>query len=302
MGPVGLSAESAEQCVFSAPASSILEDHGEAPLGEQENARIWRHSALNGVELFQGVYRTYEFARHFHSVPAIGVVDRGSMSTYCRSADHHLPRGSALLLNPGEVHAPRPTGERGWSFRMFYLGNSVFQEWSEQVSKKVIHFRAPFVQDRVLAQALLRLHRNLETQSGALETDSALLSVFAQLAQHHSSDLVPPEPVRREKNAVDRAKEYLRTCYTRNVTLRELADVSQVSQYHLVRAFHREVGLPPHSYLIQMRVEAAQRLLRAGMAISDVAASVGFTDQSHLTRHFKRWTGVTPKQYQPRAA
>ena len=289
-------------CVTSLPFSSILDDHGEAPLEPEEGARIWRHSALTGVELFQGTYRKHEFARHFHTVPAIGVVDHGSMRTYCQKANHDLPAGSVLLLNPGEVHAPGPNCEKGWSFRMFYFGNSIFKEWSEKITNQLIHFSTPVVQDRLLAQALLRLHRTLETPATPLETDSAMLSVFTQLGRNHASATLPTKPARPDRNAVNQAKEYLRARYTENVSLSELAEVAQVSQFHLVRAFHRAVGLPPHSYLIQLRIEAAQTMLRSGKAISEVASLVGFTDQSHLTRHFKRLTGVTPNQYRPRAA
>lgn len=263
---------------------------------------MWRHSSLHGVELFQGIYRKHEFARHFHTVPAIGVVDRGTMRTYWQRGDHRLQTGSVLLLNPGEVHAPGPTGEDGWSFRMFYFANPVFQQLSHKVSNKLIQFPTPFVQDPLLARALLHLHRMLEAPTSALEADTALLAVFAQLAQNHASASKQPARTRTERNAVTHAREYLQASYAENVSLAELADVARVTQYHLVRAFRREVGLPPHSYLIQLRIEEAQRLLRAGTAISDVAALVGFADQSHLTRHFKRWTGVTPNQYRTRAA
>src|SRR5579875_2413625 len=74
-------------------ASSILDDHGEQCLAPEESARIWSHVALPGVELFQGSYRSYEFAPHFHSVPAIGVVDKGAMRCDIRTATHHVPAG-----------------------------------------------------------------------------------------------------------------------------------------------------------------------------------------------------------------
>ncbi len=91
--------------------------------------------------------------------------------------------------------------------------------------------------------------------------------------------------------------DYLHANYERNVTLDDLAGLAQSSPYHLLRKFRRSVGLTPHAYLIQIRVEEGKRLLRAGNPISDVSAGTGFTDQSHFTRHFKRIMGVTPGQY-----
>jgi transcriptional regulator GlxA family with amidase domain len=61
--------------------------------------------------------------------------------------------------------------------------------------------------------------------------------------------------------------------------------------------FKREVGVPPHAYQVQMRVRRARRLMLTGMAPADVAISVGFYDQAHLNRHFKRIVGMTPGDY-----
>jgi AraC-like DNA-binding protein len=57
------------------------------------------------------------------------------------------------------------------------------------------------------------------------------------------------------------------------------------------------MGLAPHAYFEQVRVNRARRLLRAGASIADVAMDLGFSDQSHLNRHFKKLTGITPGTY-----
>ncbi len=64
-----------------------------------------------------------------------------------------------------------------------------------------------------------------------------------------------------------------------------------------MRVFRQETGLPPHTYLIQLRINQAKAHLQAGETIAEVAAATGFSDQSHLTRRFKRIVGVTPGQY-----
>ncbi|MFQ6332014.1 helix-turn-helix domain-containing protein [Nocardia sp. CWNU-33] len=66
---------------------------------------------------------------------------------------------------------------------------------------------------------------------------------------------------------------------------------------HLIRAFSRQFGMPPHQYLISRRVDLARPLLLDGMPARDVAAATGFHDQPHLIRHFKRILGTTPGQY-----
>jgi AraC-like DNA-binding protein len=77
----------------------------------------------------------------------------------------------------------------------------------------------------------------------------------------------------------------------------ELAAVSGLTRFHLMRSFAREFGLPPHAYANQLRLLEAKRLIAAGQAPADAAAAVGFYDQSHLTRLFRRAYGLTPGAY-----
>jgi AraC-like DNA-binding protein len=78
------------------------------------------------------------------------------------------------------------------------------------------------------------------------------------------------------------------------VTLDQLASVARLGKFRLLRAFERQVGMPPHRYLIHLRIRWAELLLSRGEAPSVVAARVGFVDQSHLTRRFKQIVGATP--------
>ena len=72
---------------------------------------------------------------------------------------------------------------------------------------------------------------------------------------------------------------------------------ARVQSGRFIRAFRKEVGLSPHAYLNQLRLLEARRLIAQGRAPADVATQVGFYDQSHLIRHFKRVYGITPGQY-----
>jgi AraC-like DNA-binding protein len=71
-----------------------------------------------------------------------------------------------------------------------------------------------------------------------------------------------------------------------------------LSRFQLVRLFNQHVGMPPHAFLVQLRLAKACRLLRSGSSIAAAAVDSGFFDQSALTRHFRRSLGVTPPQYQ----
>jgi AraC-like DNA-binding protein len=80
-------------------------------------------------------------------------------------------------------------------------------------------------------------------------------------------------------------------------SLTELAALSGVSRFQLLRGFAREVGTTPHAYLVQRRVRLVRRLLTAGRSPADAAVLAGFADQSHMTRAFVRQFGITPGRY-----
>jgi AraC-like DNA-binding protein len=100
-----------------------------------------------------------------------------------------------------------------------------------------------------------------------------------------------------DRLCLSRAKDFIWEYYTENITLDELAALTGLSRFHLVRAFAAEFGMPPHAYLNHVRLAKAKKLITAGISLAIVAAEVGFADQSHFTRHFTKTYGVTPGEY-----
>ena len=81
-----------------------------------------------------------------------------------------------------------------------------------------------------------------------------------------------------------------------NRASRALAAMAGLSTYHFARAFHQSVGMPPHNYLLSRRLDRAERMLReTQLPLSEIAVATGFSDQSHLSRHFRRRTGMSPR-------
>lgn len=149
--------------------------------------------------------------------------------------------------------------------------------------------RAPPVVDgvRQLCDAIEGGADPLEQQ----ERLSVLLSAVLELISRETPRPVPLTP------AVARTREALHERFADEVPLEELATIAGMSKCHLVHLFHKEVGLPPHAYQIQLRVARARTLVAAGVPLAEVATMTGFADQSHLTRLFKRVVGMPPGQY-----
>jgi transcriptional regulator of acetoin/glycerol metabolism len=93
-----------------------------------------------------------------------------------------------------------------------------------------------------------------------------------------------------------RVCEYIESHLDEKTGLEALAGIAGLSTHHFARAFHQSVGMPPHSYLLGRRLERAERMIReTQLPLSEIAAATGFSDQSHLARHFRRWTGMSPR-------
>jgi AraC-like DNA-binding protein len=107
--------------------------------------------------------------------------------------------------------------------------------------------------------------------------------------------MVADEPVAHP--VVCHVRDHIQRTYSQKVRLEELAKNAGMCRSALVRAFTRQVGLPPHAYRIHLRISRAQELITEGWPLSDVSLEVGFADQSHLNRHFKRLIGISPGRY-----
>ena len=266
----------------------------------QEHTHFWRDPALNNLELLRATYITHAFAPHTHEGYAIGVIENGAEQFRYRRSVHLAPRGSVVLINPGEMHTGEAATEHGWMYRMLYPDISLLQRAASEMAGKqqdIPFFPSPVVDDPPLAAQLLQLHAALENSPSALERDSRFLWVFTQLIARHADSHASPQPIRGQQTWVQQVREYLEDHYAENVSLEQLAGFVNVSPFHLLRVFRDVVGLPPHTYLTQVRVRRARQLLQASLRPAEVALAVGFSDQSHLTRHFKALVGVTPARY-----
>jgi AraC-like DNA-binding protein len=180
---------------------------------------------------------------------------------------------------------------------MFYFDDAFFESMPLPAAMQTLRFRQPFVQDRELASMLLHLHHDLEGNGDRLSFETAFVSIFSRLAERYSEIPAMHAGSKPDRNVIGAALQYMEANYDRNLSLGELAERSPYGASHFLRMFRDVVGLTPHAYLTQFRIELATDFVRSGVPLVDIAHLVGFTDQSHFTRKFKRILGVTPGQY-----
>ena len=94
-----------------------------------------------------------------------------------------------------------------------------------------------------------------------------------------------------------RVQDHIAANLGQKVTNQALAEVAKLSPSHFARAFKDSQGVAPHRYILECRVKRTQELLATDLPLSEIAVEVGFSDQSHLTRWFREFVGVTPGSY-----
>lgn len=146
------------------------------------------------------------------------------------------------------------------------------------------------------------LSHELETCKfgGHLLVDSLKTALAIHLLRHYCTTVPKLSSYGNSlsPDKLTRVLDYIHANLDRNLKLSEIAAIAQIGQYHFLNLFKQSKGVTPHQYILRCRIEKAKSLLRhSELNIADIAVRVGFCDQSHLTRYFKRLTGLTPKQY-----
>lgn len=269
------------------------------PLESRDRARFWRAEALSGVECLSATFRTLEFAPHTHETFCIGVIEAGVQKSRIRGTSISAGAGAIYLINPDVIHEGRPA-EDGYRYRMMYPSLEALRTIAEDAAERPMPGALSFPDEIVvappLAAAFLALHRQIEAGGTRLELETQFHALMLRLMTGFGGETIEVTGLRAGR-AVHTARDLLDARFRDDLSLMELAKAVGLSRAHLIRAFKKEFGMPPHGWLTDRRIRAARGLLEKGASIAETAFDCGFADQAHLTRQFKARTGVTPAVY-----
>ncbi|MEU9331952.1 AraC family transcriptional regulator [Streptomyces sp. NPDC048290] len=267
--------------------------------GRDERARHWRYAELPGVDLLRARYIRKTFVRHTHEHFVIAAVTDGVEVFHHGGADQYAGAGSLALVNPDTPHTGRAGVPEGWRYGAVYPSPDLMAEIAAETTtlRGTPGFARPVLDDPYSVALVHRVLRAAD-EGNALAADTLLRVAVTRLLRLNGGPL-PRREVRTAgaRNAA-RARAVLEERMTDPPTLEQLAADLGTSPFALLRAFRDTYGMPPHTWLTDIRVRRARRLLDDGTAPAEAALAVGFTDQPHLNRHFARIVGVPPGAYQ----
>jgi AraC-like DNA-binding protein len=246
-------------------------------------------AALPGVQAVEA-RSNHVFARHSHDQYGVGLMLAGGQTSSSGRGQVEALAGDVITVNPGEVHDGAPVGGAPRAWRMLYLPPQLAETIAADLSegaRREYTFHRPVARHAALAGCFQRLYAAVTDDTTGLLREQLLLELLHGLQGEAPRATAATAAIARARAMIDDAPAAA-------PSLADLAAVSGLSRFQLVRQFARATGLTPHAYLIQRRLDAARALLARGAALADAAAASGFADQSHMTRLFVRTYGITP--------
>jgi AraC-like DNA-binding protein len=262
---------------------------------ENELIEFARSAALPGVELMIARGSTRHW-RVFHEQYAFCTNQVVAADKRYRQRTNRIVDSSTMLFEPGETHETLRVS-KPQDFQVLFITPETMQQYGEEMEiAGQLHFKpAPNIDDAVF-QSCKRLHAAILEEATEIEQQSRLVECIGTLLNHHGEQQMA-EMASPGRQPLLRARNFLFDQYAYAITLDEIAAIAGLSRFHFLKAFTAQFGLTPHAYQIHLRIERSLPLLRQGMSLTQVAETMGFNDQSHYIRHFKRIMGVTPGQY-----
>ncbi len=241
---------------------------------------------LDGLELLNAKKHTIDFPFHTHNNFNITLILNQTFYTKLNDKFLQAPIGTISITNPNEVHATPCDSKLGNSFFTFYVAPDVLKTLNKGHD---VFFEDKIIYDHDLVNRLHYLSEHFKHP--ALNLEKALLSVLEQLVARYASSMYFSD----QKTVL--FKDFISENLSEKFSLTDTAKRFGLDKYKFLRLFKHETGLTPNNYILLQRIENCKKLLTKETDLMEVAIKTGFYDVAHLSRHFKRFTGVTPSEY-----
>lgn len=214
----------------------------------------------------------------------------------CRGREYTIGPGDILLFQPGDNHAcEQRSGEL--DYRAINISGETMQNLAQEVtgSSQLPGFSQCVIKDSELGVYLRALHQMMMEGSREFEKEENFLLMITLLLTRYGKSFADCLP--KCQKEIEKTCSFIRENYARHVSLEDLCGFAGLSKSTLLRAFTREKGVTPYRYLQNIRVSEAKKLLEQGCSSIDAAMKTGFSDQSHFTKAFRMFIGLSPGSY-----
>ncbi len=240
-------------------------------------------------------YSNENFEKHYHDTYTIGLTYKGFLKSYNLYQHFESYEYSCRINNPGEIHGGV---SYKWSHVNFYPKIELLSNLYEQIffEKRVPLFKKHIIDNKILFIKLNNFFHCVFSKKESILIESTLIDALSYLILNYTTYTKDYLHIFDNKKIIKQTLGFIGDSIQENITLEILAKNCSLSKYHFLRVFKKELGMTPHSFIINERINRANILIQNGMPISEASLQVGFSDQSHFTRNFKKYFGYTPKK------
>jgi AraC-type DNA-binding domain-containing proteins len=252
---------------------------------EQEKIVRFELDCGQKLSITHGYNIANSFPTHFHSSYNLGVVELGERDFCYRGERVFLKPNDIFIVQPFEPHSCISSNGVGHSYKVMSL----------QLDSRC-YFPQLVVRHSDLRSMIREFHTLAEYDRSSLRLEALLNAIVEALllfAVTHSSDALTKDT----STKISRAKHFIEANCLHDISLKEMSDAVCLSEYHFNRIFHKCYNLSPYAYYLICKVKKSQELLLDKNSVIDTAYDIGFFDQSHFTKLFKKHVGVTPGRY-----
>lgn len=244
---------------------------------------------------FEGIMQP--FPNHFHEYYVIGFVENGERCLSCRNREYVIRPGNVVLFNPGDNHACVQRDGGTLDYWSLNISKSVMLNLAKEITGKreLPGFSQNVIFDEEVNCYLRSLHELIMKGSGEFEREENLLLLISLLIQRYGKSFESCISVCREE--IEKACVFMEQHYAEHICLEQICHLTGLSKSTLLRAFTKSKGVTPYSYLENIRIGEARKLLEKGASPVEAAMRTGFSDQSHFTNYFSRFIGLSPAAY-----
>ncbi len=244
---------------------------------------------------FEGMIKT--FPNHFHEYYVIGLIECGKRHLSCKNREYVLNPGNIVIFHPGDNHTCTQMGREPFDYRGFHISKPVMLDLAEEITGKreLPGFSENVICDEEAACHLRSLHELVERDSCNFGKEEQLLLLISALIERYGQPFESSIP--ECSDAIEQACRFMEEHFAEHISLEQVCHDSGLSKSTLLRAFTRSKGVTPYSYLENIRIGEARKLLEQGVPPVEAALRTGFSDQSHFTNYFSRFIGLAPGVY-----
>lgn len=263
---------------------------------KKEGRTIVYDDALH-IEAYRFEGLVQPFPNHFHEYYVIGFVEGGARILSCRGQNRAIKEGDVLLFNPGDNHACVQKDGGALDYQGFNITKGVMRKLAREITGngELPTFSPNVVRNHEIICYLRPLHQAVMEGSPGFDKEEWLLLMLSLLIQKYACPFENHILDCREE--IERACSFMEQHYADRISLEQICRYAGASKSTLLRAFTKAKGVTPYSYLENLRIGKAKKLLEQGIPPSQAALLTGFSDQSHFTNYFNQFIGLTPGTY-----